>query len=112
MNFHDFAPSKYKRSALCGFVHRIFPTYSSWMYFHTSLTRAKAILENIQYPASFYEPLISATIEKLLVVDELNDPGTDKEEESRTSYPFSIEGKSQMNTYEHYDISKLHVPPY
>ena len=81
MNFHALAPSKYKRSVVCGFVHMIFRACSSWMHFHTSLTRAKNILKNNQYPAFFYEPLISARIEKLLVVAKPNDAETDQDDE-------------------------------
>ena len=93
MNFHALAPSKYKRSVVCGFVHRIFRACSSWMNFHTSLTRAKNILENNQYPASFYEPLISATIEKLLVVAKPNDPETDQDEEKAHMLFLQYRGK-------------------
>ena len=93
MNFHALAPSKYKRSVVCGFVHRIFRACSSWMHFHTSLTRAKDILENNQYPASFYEPLISATIEKLVVVAEPNNPETDTDEDTSHKLFLQYRGK-------------------
>jgi len=66
MNFHSVAPKQYKRSVVAGFVHRIFRACSNWENFHTSLTKAKTILEHNQYPAGFYEPIISATIEKLV----------------------------------------------
>ena len=76
-----------------GFVHRIFRACSSWMHSHTSLTRAKDILENNQYPVSFYEPLISATIEKLLVVAKPNDPETDQDEEKAHMLFLQYRGK-------------------
>ena len=34
--------------------------------FHESLIKAKDILERNQYPPIFYEPIISATIEKIV----------------------------------------------
>ena len=52
-NFRTLPPSKYKQSVVCGFVHRIFCACSSWMHFHTSLNKAKDILERNQYLASF-----------------------------------------------------------
>ena len=76
-----------------------------------SLIRAKDIIENNQYPASFYEPLKSATMEKLLEVAKPNNPETDKDIQSRTCYSCNVEGKSWMTSYEHYVIIKHHVPP-
>ena len=93
MNFHALAPSKHKRSVVCGFVHRIFRSCSSWMHFHTSLTRVKNILVNNQYTASFYEPLISAKIEKLLVVIKPNDLETDQDEEKAHMLFLQYRGK-------------------
>ena len=34
--------------------------------FHESLIKAKDILERNQYPPNFYEPIISATVEKIV----------------------------------------------
>ena len=74
----------------------IFFVCSSWMHFYSSLIRAKDILESNQYPTSFYEPLISATIEKLLAVAKPNDQETGNDEKSPTCNFFNIEGNSRM----------------
>ena len=74
MNFHALAPIKYKRSVVSGMVYRIVRACSSWDAIHQSLEKAKQILENNQYPKSFYDPIIkkclSAIIEPREKVDE------------------------------------------
>ena len=66
MNFHALAPKKYKHSVVSGFVHRIYRACSSWHNFHDSLEKAKTILLNNQYPPSFFEPIISNTLSKII----------------------------------------------
>lgn len=65
MNFHALAPTKYKKSVVSGMVHRIYHACSTWQNFHDSLTKAKSILENNQYPPSFYDPIIERTLNKI-----------------------------------------------
>ena len=65
MNFHALAPIKYKKSVVSGMVYRIFHACSAWENFHHSLVKAKTILENNQYPSSFYEKIIEKTINKI-----------------------------------------------
>ena len=57
MNYHALAPKRYKRSVVSGFVYRIHRACSSWENFHTSMEKAKRILEKNQYPPTFYEPV-------------------------------------------------------
>ena len=66
MNYHALAPKKYKHSVVSGFVHRIYRACSSWHNFHDSLEKAKTILLNNQYPPSFFEPIISNTLSKII----------------------------------------------
>ena len=66
MNFHALAPKRYKRGVVSGFVHRIHRSCSTWENFHSSLTKAKAVLEKNQYPPPFYEDVIAQTLEKIL----------------------------------------------
>eukprot|EP00794_Sanderia_malayensis_P010390 gene10390-11471_t len=66
MNFHALVPQRYKRSVVSGLVHRIYPSCSTWYNFHESLVRAKVILENNQYPSSFYDPIIEKTLNKIV----------------------------------------------
>ena len=65
MNFHAVAPRRYKRSVVQSFVHRIHRCCSSRENMFSSLDRAKAILDKNQYPASFYNPIIQKTLEKI-----------------------------------------------
>ena len=66
LNFHAMAPKRYKRSVIQAFVYRIYRACSSRKKFHESLIKAKDILERNQYPPNFYEPIISATAEKIV----------------------------------------------
>ena len=66
INYHALAPQEYKRSAICGLVHRIHRACNTWKNFHESLIKAKKILENNQYPPSFYEPIIKRTLDKII----------------------------------------------
>ena len=85
LNFHSIAPTKYKKSMVAGFVHRMYRACSSWENFHISLTRAKEVLENNQYPSRFYEPIIKIVIDNILrqqseEVDENNEEEKEVEE--------------------------------
>ena len=66
LNFHAMAPKRYKRSVIQCFVYRIYRVCSSWKKIHESLIKAKDILDWNQYPPNFYEPIISATVEKIV----------------------------------------------
>ena len=65
MNYHALAPAKYKRSVISGMVYRIYHACSTWQNFHDSLTKARRILENNQYPPSFYDPIVERTLNKI-----------------------------------------------
>ena len=73
MNFYALAPKKYKKSVVAGFVHRIYRACSSWSYFHQSLEKAKKFLRENQYPENFYEPIINASITKLVTQNCINE---------------------------------------
>ena len=73
MNYHALAPKRYKRSVVSGFVHRIYRACSDWKAFHESLEKAKKILNNNQYPAAFYEPIIHETLSKILQKDSMTE---------------------------------------
>ena len=68
------APRRYKRSIVKSFIHRVYNACSNWANFHVSLEKAKTILENNQYPKSFYEPIIHGTLERIV----LKEIGKDK----------------------------------
>ena len=67
MNFRALAPKRYKRSVVEGLVYRVCRACSHWKHFNASLGKAKDMLEQNQYPPQFYDPIIKATIEKLIV---------------------------------------------
>ena len=50
-----------------GLVYRVYRTFSHWKYFNARLGKAKDMLERNQYPPQFYDPIIKATIEKLII---------------------------------------------
>ena len=79
MNFHSLAPKRYKTSVVCGMIHRIFRSCSNWQLFHESLEEAKIVLQNNQYPPSFFEPIINKTLSKLVSPQKKQD---DKENEN------------------------------
>ena len=83
MNFHALAPTKYKRSVVSGLVYRIFYSCSSWENFDTSLRKAKTILDNNQYPAGFYEPIIERTLNNILSHDVKEEEEGEEEEECK-----------------------------
>ena len=66
LNYHALAPRRYKQSVVSGFVHRIARACSTWEHFHSSIVKAKQVLERNQYPPSFYEPIIEKTITTII----------------------------------------------
>ena len=81
MNYLALAPKKYKRSVVSGVVHRIYRACSTWEHFHTSMNRAKRILERNQYPPQFYDPIISQTLEKIVAKEKDNHEAASTREE-------------------------------
>ena len=82
MNFQALAPKRYKKGVVSGFVHRIYRACSTWENFHTSLNKAKEILEKNQYPPPFYEDVIAKTLEKIVVPQEHNEQINGNEEDT------------------------------
>ena len=81
MNFHSLSPLRYKRSTVISLIHRIFRSCSTWDYFHQSIVKAKRILKQNQYPASFYEPIIEKTLNKILSEQKVKENETEKDKE-------------------------------
>ena len=91
MNFHALAPKRYKMSVVEGLVYRAYRTCSHWKYFNASLGKAKDMLERNQYPPQFYDPIIKATIEKL-IVPVVNVPDENEEGKSKVMVYVSYRG--------------------
>ena len=53
MNFYSLASEKYNRSVVSGMIHIIIRPCSTWESVHESITKAKKILQDNQYPPSF-----------------------------------------------------------
>ena len=64
LNYHALAPRRYKKSVVSGFVHRIVRACSKWQHVHESLEKAKKVLEQNQYPPTFYNPTLTSIYEK------------------------------------------------
>ena len=90
MNFHAVSPIKYKKSVVTGFVHRIYRACSSWKYFHESLTKAKSILDQNQYPKSFYEPLINRSLDR--IINQVEKP----DDEEETTHKMFLQYRGQV----------------
>ena len=94
MNYHALAPKRYKRSVVSGFVHRIHRACSSWQNFHTSLEKAKRVLEKNQYPPTFYEPIIRQALHDVLKV-----PSSDQQPVPRSEHSSTIERRPLIMQY-------------
>ena len=89
MNFYALAPERYKRSVVSGMVHRIIRACNTWKAVYHSLEKAKNILENNQYPPSFYNPIIKKCLNTILDIDNKgNDVDSDNEEEKEVKMLF------------------------
>ena len=106
MNFHAFAPQKYKISVVSGFVHRIYRACSTWSNFHVSLEKAKQILISNQYPESFFDPIIQKTLENI-VLSKTKEKITEEELEKHRLFIF-YRGKASENFAK--DIKKANAP--
>ena len=90
MNYHALAPKRYKRSVVSGFVYRIHQSCSTWENFHLSLERAKRILEQNQYPPTFYETIIRDTLEKIFTAESKENESTSKSPSPAKSEKFLL----------------------
>ena len=107
MNFHAMAPKKYKRSVVSGIVHCIYRAYSTWKNIHESLSRAKQILAQNQYPEDFYEPIIHQTLTKLILPPVNNESEDDHRCEDDSEDPESesvSDSYSEDSSVEGHDI--------
>ena len=66
LSFRSLAPTIFKKNIIQGTVHRIFNATSNWQNFDDALCRAQKIWENNQYPPQFTQPIVRATLSKLL----------------------------------------------
>ena len=112
MNFHALAPRKYKRAVIQGFVHRIYRACSEWKYFDESLRRAKLSLERNQYPPEFYDPIIAATIEKLVAPLTPPEPEPPPRLEGNTtpSFQMVLQFRGRMTENVVRKLNRLHNP--
>ena len=84
MNFYSLAPRKYKCAVVQGLVPRIYRACSTWGAVLESLERAKAILERNQYPPEMYDPIITMTLEKIILDSKGSSSSTTKSQREDT----------------------------
>ena len=109
MNFLSLAPMKYKRSVVCGMIHRIFRSCSNFKTFHESLDKAKLILEKNQCAKSFLDPIIKDTLEKLVLG---KDTVTEEEkpEEEIEKKLFMIQYRGKISDEFKRTLAKINAP--
>ena len=66
LSFRSLAPTIFKKNIIQGTVHRIFNATFNWQIFDDALCRAQKIWENNQCPPQFTQPIVRATLSKLL----------------------------------------------
>ena len=94
-NFHALAPKRYKKCVVQSFVHRFYRTCSSGENVELSLTEAKEILNNNQYPKSFHDPIIKETLEEIRTQPQHNEDITttqpSQSEESSSKFSMLVQ---------------------
>ena len=111
MNYHSLAPEIYKRSVVIGMVHRIIRSCSSWKFIHESLEKAKNILNNNQYPPSFYDPIIAKCIKSFVAPDddEKENDDTDENDKIQEKMVF-LQYRGRVTDKFKYALMKLELP--
>ena len=83
-----------KKAMISGLVHRIYRACSSWHYITESLSKAKLMLKNNQYPEEYMEEIISKTITKIISKQGKKDEDTENEKEKPVIFSTNYRGKS------------------
>ena len=110
LNFHALAPLKYKKSVVVGFIHRIYRACSSWSHFHDSITEAKDVLINNQYPLDFVESLINSTLKSILVCsDDTINTSCHSESSESCDNNISLDSNACFNQFEEKDKFKFFI---
>ena len=98
LNYHSLAPKRYKRSVVSVFLHRIYKySCSTRQNFHTSLEKAKQILEKNQYPPTFYEPIIRQTLETIMTETQKSTDKTDQTDATSERVPLLIQYRGKCS---------------
>ena len=103
-------PLKYKKSVVVGFIHRIYRACSSWSHFHDSITEAKDVLINNQYPLDFVESLINSTLKSILVCsDDTINTSCHSESSESCDNNISLDSNACFNQFEEKDKFKFFI---
>ena len=97
MNYLALAPMKYKRSVVCGMIHRIFRACSNFKTFHESIEKAKVILERNQYPKEFVDKIVEETLNKLVGIQESVDKETTDENDETEKHLFKLQYRGKIS---------------
>ena len=109
MNYHSLAPEIYKRSVVCGMVHRIIRACSSWESIHKSLAKAKVILENNQYPASYNDPIIAKCIKSIVVAKDKEAEEPEEIEKAEEKMVF-LQYRGKVTEKFKYSLKSMELP--
>ena len=104
MNFLALAPMKYKRSVVCGMIHRIFRSCSNFKTLNESLNKAKLILEKNQYPKSFVDSIIKETLDKLIGTE------TVSEKDKSEDFDLKIQYRGKVSDEFKKTLTKIKAP--
>ena len=115
MNYHSLAPKRYKRSVVSGFVYRIYRACSNWKNFHSSLDKAKQILERNQYPPAFYDPIIKTTLDTIITSETPEKSSTETSEpqstgETSSKYRIKIQYRGKATEEYARSLHKCNAP--
>ena len=110
MNFHSLAPKRYKYSVVSGFVPRIHRACSSWKHFHESLEKAKKILEQNQYPSSFYEPIIKKTLDLIINPESVKTKDKAQIDEIKDNFKMFIQYRGKDTEHYAQALHKIKAP--
>ena len=110
MNYLALAPMKYKRSVVCGMIHRIFRACSNFKTFHESIEKAKVILERNQYPKEFVDKIVEETLNKLVGKQESVDKETTDENDETEKHLFKIRYRGKTSDEFKNSLRKIDAP--
>ena len=110
MNFHAMAPTKYKRSVISSLVHRMHRACSSEENFQKSLAKGRRILENNEYPSSFYEPVIQKAIEKIQAKKNNQEEVKENEEEEPERQKIFIKYRGNVTLKFEQSLKRINAP--
>ena len=111
MNYHSLAPRNYKKSVVSGIVYRVFNACSNWSNFDAGLKKAKKILENNQYPPSFYNAIIEKALNNIIKKeDKLSETENENKEQEPETRMIFIQYRGRVTDKFENALKRLKAP--